>query len=199
MNHSAAIAELRHVMERLEPEPEHTAHVAFLAVRLFDQLASLHGLGPDERVLLEGAAWLHDVGWPVSKGGSGHHKLSARLIRRQKWKYLSRVEIDTVALVARYHRKALPCSEHVDFHSLDERRQNAIRQMSAILRVADALDRSHLQYVRDVRVRIDPLYLELILVTREPPAREMAGVERKGNLARQIFGREFTFRIESPE
>lgn len=185
-------------MHRLEPEPEHTSHVAFLALRLFDQLTALHGLGGDERVILEGAACLHDIGWPASKGGTGHHKHSARIIRKQAWKHLRKDEVELLALVARYHRRAEPCPEHVDFHSLTAERQNTVRRLAAILRVADALDRSHLQYVLDVKVRVDGKCLELTLISKETPRREMVGVEKKGTLARAVFGREITFKVQAP-
>ncbi|MCC7374977.1 MAG: HD domain-containing protein [Verrucomicrobiales bacterium] len=194
MNLTAAVAEIREAMERLEPEPEHTAHVAHLALRLFDELKPLHGLDDEARVILEGAACLHDIGWPVSKRGVGHHKHSARLIRQQVWKQLTPREVDLMAQVARYHRRALPCSEHTDFHALDKPRQAMVRSLAALLRLADAFDRSHLQFVRDLKVRIEPKVLEFTLFSRESPAREIAGAERKGNLAREVFGRDLAFR-----
>jgi hypothetical protein len=68
--------------------------------------------------------------------------------------------------------------------------------LSAILRLADALDRSHLQHVRDVRVNIQAGRLEFTLVSREEPAREIAGAEKKGNLAQEVYGRELVFKVE---
>lgn len=200
MNHAAALAELHAAMDRLEPEPQHTAHVAFLATRLFDQLQSLHGLGPDERVILVGAGLLHDIGWPVSKGGVAHHKLSARLIRRQKWTDLPAEAIDLIAQVARYHRKSLPCAEHAEYQRLSRGRQRVVRYLSAILRIADAFDRSHLQHVRDLCLEIDTERIRVCLLARVTPRREIAGADKKGNLAREVFGRElmFTFELLSP-
>lgn len=196
MNTAAATAEIREAMERLEPEPEHTSHVAHLALRLFDELKPLHRLDAEARVLLEGAACLHDIGWPVSKRGVGHHKHSARLIRQQRWKHLAPPEVDLMAQIARYHRRALPSSEHTDFHALDPQNRERVRCLAALLRLADAFDRSHLQFVRDIKVRIDSKSLEFMLFCRESPAREMAGAERKGNLAREVFGRDLHFRYQ---
>ncbi|MBX3745887.1 MAG: HD domain-containing protein [Verrucomicrobiae bacterium] len=197
MNHPAALAELRAVMDRLEPEPEHTRHVAALAVRLFDQLAPLHGLGPDHRVLLEGAGWLHDLGWTVSEDGSDHHKHSARLIREQSWSHLSAPDVARLALVARYHRKALPSLEHREFQALPATDRDEVCKLAAILRIADACDRSHLQAVRDVHVRILPDFLEFTLVATAPPLREIAGAGKKGDLARLVFERNLAFRHEA--
>ena len=196
MNAQGALAEFVEVMERLEPEPQHTRHVAFLALRLFDETQHLHRLGQPERVLLEGAARLHDVGWPISQGGAGHHKLSARLIREQKWRHLQRDEVEVVALVARYHRKALPNPGHEDFERLPPHRQEVVRKLAALLRLADALDRSHLQRVRDLKVRTTDRLLEISLLAGEVPSREIAGAERKGDLAREVFDRQLSFRSQ---
>lgn len=196
MNHAAALAEIHEAMNRLEPEPEHTRHVALLATRLFDETVAHHRLGPDERVVLEGAACLHDVGWPVSRKGAGHHKHSARVIRAQKWTQLTPLEVDLMAMVARYHRKALPSSEHVDFHQLSRIRKGIVRWLAALLRLADAFDRSHLQHVRDVSVRLSERLVEITLVSRLPPEREMAAALRKGTLAAEVFERELALRYQ---
>lgn len=183
-------------MERLEPEPEHTGHVAHLALRLFDELAPSHGLGARERVLLEAAACLHDVGWTVARRGAGHHKHSARLIRKHPWKHLGREEVELVAQIARYHRRALPCNEHTDYFSLSPDRRDVVRRLAALLRLADAFDRSHVQLVQDLRVRHLRDAIEITLISRESPAREIAGAAKKENLAREVFGRPLAYRYE---
>jgi exopolyphosphatase/pppGpp-phosphohydrolase len=198
MNHDAALAEIRKIANRLEPEPEHTTHVARLALRLFDDLAPLHELGPDERVLLEGAALLHDIGWPVSDGGAAHHKHSARLIREQSWKNLGVPEVECLAQIARYHRKSLPTRHHPEFAALQPRQRQVVRTLAALLRVADALDRSHLQQVRDVIASVVDHNIHLKLASAVTPAREISGVEKKGDLAREVFGKEFTFEVVPP-
>jgi exopolyphosphatase/guanosine-5'-triphosphate,3'-diphosphate pyrophosphatase len=195
MNHASVIEELRATLARLEPEPEHTSHVAHLALRLFDQLKFVHGLGLDERVILQGAAWLHDIGWPVSHGGAAHHKHSARIIREQHWQHLKPLEVELLAQVARYHRRALPDETHAEFRALGPREQKAVRKLAALLRLADALDRSHLQHVRDLKARFRDGILELTLLSRQPPAREIAGAQKKGDLACAVFRCQLTFSV----
>ena len=108
MNTTAARAEFLATLRRLEPEPPHVLQVARLALRLFDELAALHQLGGEERVLLEAAACLHDIGWSVAPDGARHHKESARLIRAQRWEHFSAAHVECIALIARYHRKSPP-------------------------------------------------------------------------------------------
>ncbi len=194
MNHAAAIAEVHAAMDRLEPEPEHTRHVAMLAVRLFDESAKWHRLGPDERVILEGAACLHDVGWPVSRKGAAHHKHSARVIRAQSWTQFTPLEVEMLALVARYHRKSHPCPDHEDFQRLSSTRRKMVSWLASLIRLADAFDRSHLQHVRDLRLHPRERSLEITLISQLPPEREIAAAGRKGKLAEEMFGRELTYR-----
>ena len=91
----------------------HSEHVARLCVELFDQTAALHKLGPGERELIESAALLHDIGWHISR--ARHHRHSQYLILNGGLKNFSREEIEIIANIARYHRKAGPKDSHRQF------------------------------------------------------------------------------------
>lgn len=196
MNPVAAAFELRAAMQRLETEPTHTHHVAHLALRLFDELQPLHQFGAEERVLLEGGACLHDIGWAETRDGSGHHKISAQLIRQQPWQTLSRSEVEILAQVARYHRRALPSPDHEDYQELSRRQKRIVRTLAAILRLADAFDRSHLQLVRNLHAIVGERKIEIVLAAQVEPVREIAAAQKKGDLAREVFEREFEFSFE---
>jgi exopolyphosphatase/guanosine-5'-triphosphate,3'-diphosphate pyrophosphatase len=140
--------------EMMDEEPTHSAHVARLALMIFDGTASLHGLGDQHRELLEAAALLANVGLFVSH--SKHHKHTYYVIRNSD--HLSGFndhEIEVVALVARYHRKSAPSTKHPEFASLRPRDQAAVRAMAGILRVAIGLDRTHGGHVVEVTCRRD--------------------------------------------
>src|SRR5438132_50161 len=96
----------------------HCRQVRDLALALFDQLQPLHQLGRDERDLLNAAALLHDIGWTIS--GSKHHKHSYRLIHESKRSLagFTSQQVELIANVARYHRKALPALKHEAFATL---------------------------------------------------------------------------------
>src|SRR6266850_338185 len=118
MNELETRQEFLGFMYELETEPQHVLHVAKLALRLFDQLQDLHRLTPADRVVLEAAGCLHDIGWSLSPDGKEHHKASARLIRERAWRSLAPGEVAVLALVARYHRQSLPDPEHKSFMRL---------------------------------------------------------------------------------
>lgn len=189
MNWDACREEACELMRCLESEPEHVLHVAALAVSLFDQLHPLHQLGVRERVLLECAGFLHDTGWSVARDGKGHHKESARLIRAHAWKSVAAGDVHLMAMVARYHRKAMPADGHEDFAALDATGKRIVRHLGALIRVADGLDRSHTQRVEKVAAQILPAEVCLRLTSARPLHAEEAAVRKKANLAVEIWSK----------
>ncbi len=130
--------------ERCNYWPEHASQVARLAVALFDQTRGMHGLTDREREWLEYGALLHDVGVHISY--ERHHKHSYYLIKNGDLRGFEPDEIETIALVARYHRRATP-DRHGEYAGLGRRRQRTIQALAAILRLAESLDRSHSQII----------------------------------------------------
>jgi exopolyphosphatase/guanosine-5'-triphosphate,3'-diphosphate pyrophosphatase len=130
----------------------HSLHVARLAMRLFDELKPLHGLDGAARELIEYGALLHDIGWHISP--ASHHKHSEYLIRHGALKGFTPREVETIALIARFHRKRPPSRKrHSRYAQLPAKDRDIVDVGSAILRIADGLDRSHASGVRDVKVR----------------------------------------------
>lgn len=174
-------------------EPDHIRHVRDLALMLFDQLKPLHELGDDERDLLNAAALLHDIGWTVS--GSKHHKHSAWLIRENaaKLSAFPPEQLELVAQVARYHRKALPKEKHKDYAALSAGKQDIVRKLAGILRIADGLDRPHMQAVRELKSDVGGDKVVIQLKARLEPAAHIEGGARKKELFEIAFGRPVEF------
>ncbi len=131
--------------ERCNYWPEHAQQVARLAVALFDQTRIVHGLTDREREWLEYASLLHDIGVHISY--ERHHKHSSYLIKNGDLRGFDPEEIEVIALVARYHRQATPKRRHEEYREFGRKRRRTIRTLSAILRLAESLDRSHSQPV----------------------------------------------------
>ena len=128
----------------------HGKHVALLSIRLFDALLKEHGLTGRERLLLQVAAMLHDIGGYVNL--RAHHKHSQYLLAASQIFGLSDTETAMVANIARYHRRGLPQRSHLPYVALDGPDRLIVNKLAAILRVANALDAEHLQKVRDLRL-----------------------------------------------
>ncbi len=134
--------------ERCVYRREHAEQVARLALSLFDQLAPLHGLDVRYRDLLKYACLLHDTGYLISH--KSHHKHSYYLIRNGGLQGFSEAEIEVIANVARYHRKGRPKEAHYSYQNLDRKDRPAVRRLIPLIRLANALDRTHYSVVDTV-------------------------------------------------
>ncbi len=149
----------REFAERCQSDRRHVEHVRLLALQLFEQLGEAVGSGPEEQLLLEAASLLHDVGQLVSY--PKHHRHSYSLITHAERLGLAPREREIVALVSRYHRRTGPRRKHPEFEALPVEDQDVVRRLSAILRVADGLDRGHSAAVETVTARLDSRALTL--------------------------------------
>lgn len=129
---------------------ESSHRIADFALSLFDQLqGKLHFWGEEERELLWTAAILHNCGVHVSH--AAHHKHSYYLIRNGELFGFNERELEIVANLARYHRKSKPKKKHENFRNLVEKCDRQIAsELSAILRLAIALDRRQIGAIREV-------------------------------------------------
>ncbi|MGE0449379.1 MAG: HD domain-containing protein [Vicinamibacterales bacterium] len=170
----------------------HGRHVAMLATRLFDELQAAHGLSRRERLLLQTAALLHDIG--VYVGLRAHHKHSEYLLAASQIFGLSGDDTRIVATIARYHRRAFPQRSHLPYVELDHRDQLLVNKLAAILRVANALDAEHLQKVRDLRlVHRDRTWILELDGSGDITMEQIAATART-DLFTQVFGREVVIR-----
>jgi exopolyphosphatase/guanosine-5'-triphosphate,3'-diphosphate pyrophosphatase len=145
---------IRQLAERCDDDPAHSAHVAGLALDLFDGLAPLHGLDGTAREYLEAGALLANVGLVVAH--SKHHLHAYYVIRNSELAGLTDAEIEVIAQIARYHRKSAPKPSHAEFSALPPADRDLVRAAAATLRVAIGLDRSHQARVRAVRAELRP-------------------------------------------
>src|SRR2546425_1954437 len=139
------------VGRRFGYEEAHAYQVARLAERIFDYLARSNSttLNRHHRTMLSAAALLHDVGYHIAH--ESHHKHSLYLIKNSELTGFSESERDVIANVARYHRGPEPKERHDNFAALNEADRDTVNSLSAILRIADALNRRHDSRVSDVR------------------------------------------------
>ena len=180
------------VAEKYVDMREHHLQVASLALALFDGLGELHALGEEERGLLEYAALLHDIGW--CEGRARHHKWTEKLVMEDDALPFSRRHRRMVACIARYHRRAFPEASHETFGALAEEDRKKVRALAAILRLADALDASHLDLVEGLSCQVGPEKVLVTCVAGQPPQGEDEAWARKGALFRSFFGREAELR-----
>lgn len=170
------------------PDRDHDEQVMKNALMLFDQLNSLHGLSTEERFLLQAAALLHDIGW--SQGTGAHNKSGAKMIRADTSLPLHQNEREMIALLVRYHRKAVPSLEHRRFSELPLEDQERVHKLASFLRIADGLDRSHQSLIDTITATISEQEVILHCISRREGYLECEYALERSDLFTTVFCRE---------
>ncbi len=191
-DHSLADAAIA-IGRRFYFDEKHSRQVTKLALALFDELAALHHLPLSTRPYLEVAALLHDIGNAVSY--ERHHKHTYYLIRHADIPGLAERERELVARVARYHRRSPPEATHSGMAGLTPSEVRTVRKLATLLRVADALDRSHQQAIKSLKARRGRDGVVLHLKAHKPLDLELWNAEREVAPFRAVFGKRLGFHI----
>ena len=171
---------------RYDFEEEHCRQDARLAVQLFDGTTELHHLDNEHRSLLYCAGLLHDIGYV--DGYWGHHKTAYRLIMKAELPGLEEREKRIVANTARYHRGARPAMKHKGFAALDSQDREVVSMLGAILRLADGLDRGHMDAVQGLSVLLEGKRLIVEVDCPFDCGDEIWAGEKKGRFFGDLFG-----------
>ncbi|MDA0282709.1 MAG: HD domain-containing protein [Planctomycetota bacterium] len=164
----------------------HSRHVADLAGKLFDQLQLHHRLDARARVMLTLASLLHEIGNFVSI--SGYHKHSMYLIQNSELFGLSLLDLQIVALIARYHRRASPRPTHLVYSNLSRGDRVIVSKLASILRVADALDRSYSQRIRDFSCAVEKNRLIVTVSGIDDLSLEQIALKQTSQLFEETYG-----------
>ncbi|MES1254004.1 MAG: HD domain-containing protein [Acidobacteriota bacterium] len=170
----------------------HGRHVAMLATRLFDAFQDDHGLSVRERLLLQVAALLHDIGIYISL--RAHHKHTQYLLAASQIFGLSNEEMAIVSNIARYHRRRLPQHSHLPYVALDRDDRLIVDKLAAILRVTNALDAEHLQKVHDIRLLRHAKAWTLEITGTGDLTMEQLAATARADMFVETFGRELVVR-----
>jgi exopolyphosphatase/guanosine-5'-triphosphate,3'-diphosphate pyrophosphatase len=164
----------------------HAERVCDLSLALFDQLRGLHHFGNPERALLAAAAILHDVGVVIDY--YRHHLHSAYVIVNADLPGFTQREAALIALLVRWHRHGTPGLEPFE-RMLGEGAFERVQKLSAILRLAEDLERSRAQVVQDVRCHLRSQTLEVEALTRGAASAELWAANRDSELFESVYQR----------
>ncbi len=168
-------------------EALHASKVRELSLMLFDQLQSLHNYGQWEREMLDYAAMLHDIG--VQVGYYDHHKHSAYLVFNSALQGFTHREVVLLAMLTRYHRKG---SVDVSTYRviLQEDDEERIARLSAMLRIAEYLERSKSQVIHSLRVECDADMVKVYVQAVGDATVEVWDANRRTRLFKRAFGKD---------
>jgi exopolyphosphatase / guanosine-5'-triphosphate,3'-diphosphate pyrophosphatase len=179
-------ASVMNVAHLYQFQENHVDHVAHLALSLFDQLHDDPLCGPAERELLWAACMLHDIGMTIDY--SGHHQHSYYLILNSGLPGYTHRELALIALATRYHRRGMP--DLGELRSImDKDDDKRLLKMTALLRLAEQLDRSRDGSVREVRLYLDQAWAQLEVLSNVDISVAIWSAQRHTDVFKAAFGK----------
>lgn len=167
-------------------DAKHAACVEKTALQIFDRMSRIHGMGERERLQLQVAAILHDIGKYVSL--RKHYYYSHSLIESSDIMGFSEEEKTVIANVAYYHSKGTPSNLNSNFARLSNEDKIKVAKLAAIIRLADALDRTHKQKALDCDIVLKGEELIIRVTSREDYSLEEWTFLDKADFFEDVFG-----------
>lgn len=178
------------VGRRFGYEETHARQVAKIAAELFESIADTEQLTRHQRTLMLAGALLHDLGYHIAH--ESHQKHALYLIMNSELTGFSEAERAVIANIARYHRGSLPKERHLDYAALNAADRNSVNKLGGIVRLADALDRSHDSRVARLRCSLSPGNFNIELSGGTDCTNEIIEAERKKEMFESAFERKVT-------
>ncbi len=155
-----------------------------LSLQIFDTMKKYHGMGKKERVLMSAAAILHDCGKYISIAEASD--CSYTIIMASEILGLTHKEREMVAMIVSFNRKPLmPYDELAD--RFTEEDYMTVVKLLAILKVANAMDRSHKQKFKNVKMSIKDRELRIVIESEDSIALEKGLFDEKGDFFESVF------------
>lgn len=172
--------------EKYQFDTEHAKLVSYLAGRLFDQSHALHNLDEENKLLLEVAALLHDIGHFINT--VDHNKHGYYILKANPLIGLPENLQNIVANIIQYHRKSTPSFQDDGFRNLPPRDRLVVTELSALMRLADGLDVSHTRRVKEVQLEQQKNTWRLKLQGKGDLMLERWALEKRKRLFQDVFG-----------
>jgi len=144
------ISSVWYIGEKYQIDKEHAIFVEKYSLEIFDHTKGLHKLGDRERLYLQVAAILHDVGGFIS--ANNHNLHSYNIIRAQSIIGFSDIELELIASATRYHSEDIPTEAHKNYRFLSDENKMVVSTLAAILKLSEALDISHMQKIKEIKL-----------------------------------------------
>ena len=171
---------------RYKIDEHHAESVRVISLNLFDSLKDELGLAPEGRIILEVAAILHDIG--VFIGVDDHHLHSSYIIGNSDIFGLSRDQIDMISQISYGHRSKTSPRDLPHFAKQDRESRVTVLKLTALLKIADALDRGHGQKIQGFTIDFHADTLIIRCAGTPSLTLEQRALEAKATLFEAVFG-----------
>ncbi len=180
------IESAKSIAEKYNVDLVHAGNVCDISMNLFDGLQSEHGLGFRQKLYLRAASIMHEAGTFISL--RAYHKHTYYIISNSEIFGLTKSEVEMVAQIARYHRRARPKPTHLPYISLSREDRIIVNKLSAILRLATALDVNRTGQLRHIKTSIDDETLRISVPSRADITLTRRSAQAKSDMVKEIYG-----------
>ena len=180
------VASAKNLLRKYHGDENHAECVRMIAAKLFEALRSEMALEEHAKILLETASILHDIG--VFIKFAQHNLHSAYIIQNSEIFGLTRREISIVAQISKYHRGAQMPQDEENFLMMPRSDRMLILKLTAILRIADAMDRGHIQEFSDFDAKLEQGTLIISTKNSRNTVLERIALSEKAGMFESVFG-----------
>lgn len=175
----------RNIAKRYESNTIHCDNVEYTALSIFDKIRKLHGLGKRERLLLQIAIILHNCGGYINMNDVPEN--SYKIIMATEIIGISHQEREMVANLVRYNLDNFPSYSEISEH-INRENYLIIVKLTAIFRIANALDCSHKQKFSNIMISLKDTLLTITADTLEDITLERGLFDKKANFFEEVYG-----------
>ena len=188
------------MLDKFSKDTNHPYEVRKLAMMIFDGVSEqVEQLSNKQRKYLENAALLHDIGYAIES--KNHHKHSQKMVLEHGLDEFNEREKEIISCICRYHRGSLPDKdEHEIYCHFDKKERKTVKRLGGILKIADALDRGHINLIKKLRINydIDNNIVEILITSTNPQFHpDISDAIKKKDLFEIGFKTQVVFKFEA--
>ena len=185
----------RELAKQYDIDIEHGELVSEYCSLIFDKMKKHHGLGGRDKIFLTVASLLHDIGKSVND--LDHNLISYEIVRRLNLVGLTQDEQEVVALVCRYHSGNSPDLDELNYSRLNFETRVRVSKLTAMLRLADALDRSCVRVkFKSIDAKLSEHILNINVSTTVNVSLEEWTFKEKSGFFEEVFGIKAVLRVK---
>ncbi|MBR9647794.1 exopolyphosphatase [Clostridium tyrobutyricum] len=175
-----------YLSDKYKIDKVHADYVEKISMSIFDQTPKIHKLGPRERLYLQIASKLHDIGSFIDI--VDHENQSYNIISSQDIMGFSDRELLIIANITRYHSSTIPDDNHYNYFILSYRDKMVVSMLSAILKLSEALDVSHLQKIQSIKLVLKNNMLYFNITSNDDLGLEEWNFNKRANFFEEVLG-----------